>query len=70
MNRTPRQAERIKLIHGSLTYRDPRLANFETAAVVEVIEHLNPSLQHLDDDVLDIGDVSHSARRRARPGKA
>jgi 3' terminal RNA ribose 2'-O-methyltransferase Hen1 len=38
----PRQAERIKLIHGSLIYRDQRLANFDAAAVVEVIEHLDP----------------------------
>lgn len=37
-----RQAERIKLIHGSLMYRDQRLANFDAAAVVEVIEHLDP----------------------------
>ncbi len=37
-----RQAERIKLIHGSLIYRDQRLANFDAAAVVEVIEHLDP----------------------------
>ncbi len=37
-----RQAERIGLIHGSLIYRDQRLANFDAAAVVEVIEHLDP----------------------------
>ncbi|MGH7139262.1 MAG: 3' terminal RNA ribose 2'-O-methyltransferase Hen1, partial [Pirellulales bacterium] len=37
-----RQAERVKLIHGSLIYRDRRLANFDAAAVVEVIEHLDP----------------------------
>jgi 3' terminal RNA ribose 2'-O-methyltransferase Hen1 len=38
----PRQAERVKLIHGSLTYRDKRLAGFDAAAVVEVIEHMDP----------------------------
>lgn len=38
----PRQAERITLIHGSLTYRDKRLAGFDAAAIVEVIEHLDP----------------------------
>ncbi len=38
----PRQRERIRLIHGSLMYRDPRLAGFDAAAVVEVIEHLDP----------------------------
>ena len=37
-----RQRERIKLLHGSLIYRDQRLANFDAAAVVEVIEHLDP----------------------------
>ena len=43
LDRIPdRQAERIKLIHGSLMYRDQRLANFDAAAVVEVIEHLDP----------------------------
>ena len=36
------QANRIELIHGSLIYRDRRLANFDAAAVVEVIEHLDP----------------------------
>lgn len=37
-----RQADRITLIHGSLMYRDERLANFDAAAIVEVIEHLDP----------------------------
>lgn len=34
--------ERIELLHGSLLYRDERLAGFDAAAVVEVIEHLDP----------------------------
>ena len=34
---------RIRLIHGSLVYRDARLAGFDAAAVVEVIEHLDPA---------------------------
>lgn len=38
----PRQRERIELIQGSLTYRDKRLAGYDAAAVVEVIEHLDP----------------------------
>jgi 3' terminal RNA ribose 2'-O-methyltransferase Hen1 len=33
--------ERLKLIQGSLTYRDKRLAGFDAATVVEVIEHLD-----------------------------
>src|SRR5205807_5313868 len=36
------QASRVKLIHGSLMYRDRRLENFDAAAVVEVVEHLDP----------------------------
>lgn len=38
----PLQKERIELIHGSLIYRDKRLAGFDAAAVIEVIEHLDP----------------------------
>jgi 3' terminal RNA ribose 2'-O-methyltransferase Hen1 len=38
----PRQRERVQLLHGSLTYRDDRLRGFDAAAVVEVIEHLDP----------------------------
>jgi 3' terminal RNA ribose 2'-O-methyltransferase Hen1 len=38
----PMQRERIELIHGSLMYRDARLSGFDAAAVVEVIEHLDP----------------------------
>ena len=36
------QRGRVKLIQGSLTYRDRRLAGYDAAAVVEVIEHLDP----------------------------
>jgi len=36
------QRERIRLLHGSLTYRDNRLAGFDAATVVEVVEHLDP----------------------------
>ncbi|MCP5047126.1 MAG: 3' terminal RNA ribose 2'-O-methyltransferase Hen1 [bacterium] len=34
--------ERITLRHGSLMYRDPELTGYDAAAVVEVIEHLDP----------------------------
>lgn len=37
----PRQRGRIRLLHGSLMYRDPRLTGFDAAAVVEVVEHLD-----------------------------
>lgn len=44
LDRLPeRQRERIRLIHGALTYRDARLANFDAAAIVEVVEHLDPA---------------------------
>ncbi|HEY3747119.1 MAG TPA: 3' terminal RNA ribose 2'-O-methyltransferase Hen1 [Gemmatimonadaceae bacterium] len=38
----PMQRQRINLLHGSLIYRDRRLEGFDAAAVVEVIEHLDP----------------------------
>src|SRR5262249_17835105 len=37
----PKQRERLRLMHGSLMYRDARLAGFDAAAVVEVVEHLD-----------------------------
>lgn len=37
----PRE-ERVRLLHGSLTYRDVRWEGCEAAALVEVIEHLEP----------------------------
>jgi|HubBroStandDraft_6_1064221.scaffolds.fasta_scaffold184781_1 3' terminal RNA ribose 2'-O-methyltransferase Hen1 len=36
------QRQRIRLLHGSLTYRDKRLAGYDAATVVEVIEHQDP----------------------------
>lgn len=36
------QRQRINLLHSPLTYRDKRLAGFDAAALVEVIEHLDP----------------------------
>ena len=43
LDRAPeRQRARLTLIHGSLTYRDRRLSGYDAAAVVEVIEHLDP----------------------------
>jgi 3' terminal RNA ribose 2'-O-methyltransferase Hen1 len=43
LDRLPeRQARRLELMHGSLNYRDQRLEGFDAAAVVEVIEHLDP----------------------------
>ena len=37
----PKQKERVRLFQGSLMYRDQRLAGYDAAAVVEVVEHLD-----------------------------
>jgi 3' terminal RNA ribose 2'-O-methyltransferase Hen1 len=54
-----KQRSRIKLLHGSLTYRDRRLAGYDGAAVVEVIEHLDPAR---------LGAFERSLFESARPG--
>jgi 3' terminal RNA ribose 2'-O-methyltransferase Hen1 len=42
LDRMPtRQRERLRLIQGSLMYRDKRLAGYDAATVIEVIEHLD-----------------------------
>ena len=42
LERLPDQKrEKIKLLHGALTYRDDRLRGYDAAALVEVIEHLD-----------------------------
>jgi 3' terminal RNA ribose 2'-O-methyltransferase Hen1 len=38
----PVQKDRVRLLHGSLMYRDKRLAGYDAAAVIEVVEHLDP----------------------------
>jgi len=45
-NMTPNERKRIDLIQSSLTYRDERLEGFDAAALVEVIEHLEPESLH------------------------
>jgi 3' terminal RNA ribose 2'-O-methyltransferase Hen1 len=45
LERSPgRVRDRVKLLHGALTYRDQRLKGFDAAALVEVIEHIDPPL--------------------------
>ncbi len=39
----PLKRERLTLLHGALTYRDDRLKDFDAAALVEVVEHLDPA---------------------------
>ena len=53
----PTQRDRIKLLHGSLMYRDRRLEGFDAAAVVEVIEHLDePRLAAFERVVFDFAE--------------
>ncbi len=40
---TPKQRERVSLVHSSLTYTDQRLAGYDAAAALEVVEHLDPA---------------------------
>jgi 3' terminal RNA ribose 2'-O-methyltransferase Hen1 len=55
-----RASERLSLMHGSLLYRDERLAGFDAAAMVEVIEHIEP-------DRLEF--VERTVFGYARPGR-
>ncbi len=43
LDRMPeRQRKRINILQGALTYRDKRIEGYDAAALVEVIEHLDP----------------------------
>jgi 3' terminal RNA ribose 2'-O-methyltransferase Hen1 len=43
------QRQRVKLLQGALIYRDTRLRGFDAAALVEVIEHIEPDrLGHME----------------------
>jgi 3' terminal RNA ribose 2'-O-methyltransferase Hen1 len=55
----PMKAARLSLLHGSLTYRDARLNGFDAAALVEVIEHLDPDR---------LGAMERTVFEFARPG--
>ncbi|TNM37736.1 3' terminal RNA ribose 2'-O-methyltransferase Hen1 [Nocardioides albidus] len=44
-----RQAERVQLFHGALTYEDERYAGFDAAVLMEVVEHVDlPRLEALE----------------------
>jgi len=47
-----KERQRIKLIQGSLMYRDKRLSGYDAAAVIEVIEHLDRSRLEIFERVL------------------
>ncbi len=38
----PARRDRIRLVHGSLMYRDKRFEGYDAATVIEVVEHLDP----------------------------
>ncbi|HEX6339009.1 MAG TPA: 3' terminal RNA ribose 2'-O-methyltransferase Hen1 [Jiangellaceae bacterium] len=38
-----RQAERVELFQGALTYEDERFAGFDAAVLMEVVEHVDPA---------------------------
>jgi 3' terminal RNA ribose 2'-O-methyltransferase Hen1 len=49
-----RERARVRLIHGSLMYRDQRLKGYDAAALVEVIEHLDaPRLRAMERNVFE-----------------
>jgi 3' terminal RNA ribose 2'-O-methyltransferase Hen1 len=54
-----RARERITLHQSSLTYRDPKLAGFDAAVLMEVIEHVDPPR---------LGALEHTVFAAARPG--
>lgn len=50
---TPAQKDRLKTFHGSLSYRDRRLADHDTAVAMEVVEHIDEEkLSSFEDTVL------------------
>jgi 3' terminal RNA ribose 2'-O-methyltransferase Hen1 len=54
-----RNRARIKIVQGALTYRDRRIEGFDGAALVEVIEHIEPDR---------LGSVERVVFELARPG--
>jgi 3' terminal RNA ribose 2'-O-methyltransferase Hen1 len=54
-----RQRARIRLLQGALTYRDKRIEGFDAAALVEVIEHIEPDR---------LGSVERVVFEFAKPG--
>ena len=65
----PRQRERVELLQGSLIYRDERLAGFDAAALVEVIEHLDPPrLAAFERVVFGYARPAHRRRHHAERG--
>ena len=57
---------RVLLLHGSLTYRDDRWADADAAALIEVIEHLDPDRLPLVERVV-FGEARPARRRGDHP---
>lgn len=47
-----RQRDKIRLLQGSLLYRDDRLRGYDAAVAMEVVEHLEPDRLHTFEQVL------------------
>jgi 3' terminal RNA ribose 2'-O-methyltransferase Hen1 len=54
-----RQAARVELFQGALTYEDPRFSGFDAAVLMEVIEHVDPPR---------LGALEHVVFGAAKPG--
>ncbi|HET8661134.1 MAG TPA: 3' terminal RNA ribose 2'-O-methyltransferase Hen1, partial [Micromonosporaceae bacterium] len=54
-----RQRERVRLIQSSLTYRDDRIAGYDAAVLMEVVEHVDPPR---------LGALERTVFGHARPG--
>ena len=46
------ERDRVRLLQTGLTYRDPALAGYDAAAVVEVVEHIDPERLHAFEEAL------------------
>jgi len=55
----PALRDKVDLLHGSLTYKDDRIKGFDAAALVEVVEHLDPNR---------LSALEHVVFAHARPG--
>ena len=64
LERLPR-GEWVEVFQGSLAYRDRRLTNYDVAALVEVIEHLDPPRRAVDSAAKR--GIGKKARRRSNP---
>ena len=75
---SPAKRKRIELLHGSLTYRDPRLEGLDALTLIEVIEHVEPDRlgalercvfehAHPDTVVVTTPNVEYNARFESLP---